>query len=117
MSSNYFCLISSILSSRFQRVKESVLLRTLGASKKQIERILLSEFLFIGILATATGLILSVLATWSLIEFVFQSSFTFDFTLILSGFVGTAFLTVGIGWLNSRGLSDEPPLQVLRNEE
>ena len=116
MLTGIIVLISSILSSRFQRVKESVLLRTLGASKKQIEHILLSEFLFIGILATATGLILSVLATWSLTEFVFQTSFSFDFVLILGGFIGTAFFIVGIGWLNSRGLSEEPPLRILRNE-
>jgi putative ABC transport system permease protein len=117
MLTGVIVLISSILSSRFQRVKESVLLRTLGASKKQIEQILLSEFFFIGFLATATGLVLAVVATWSLTVFVFESTFEPNFVLIFGGFIVTALLTITIGWFNSRGLSDEPPLQVLRNEE
>lgn len=112
----FIVLISSILSSRFQRVRESVLLRTLGASKKQIEQILVSEFFFIGVLATATGLFLSVFATWILTEFAFKSTFKPDFVLIIAGFVIISGLTITIGWLNSRGLVDAPPLEVLRSD-
>ena len=109
-------LISSIIASRFQRIKESVLLRTLGATKKQIEKILVSEFFFIGILATATGMLLSVIATWLLAIYVFKNPFTPDYVLIFSGFAIISFITIAIGWLNSRGSLDLPPLEVLRTE-
>lgn len=112
----FIVLISSILASRYQRIRESVLLRTLGASKKQIEKILISEFFFIGVLATATGLFLSFFATWILTEFAFKSTFKPDFVLLIGGFVFISGLTIAIGWLNSRGLVDAPPLEVLRSE-
>lgn len=110
-------LISSLFSTRFQRIRESVLLRTLGALKNQIQKILIYEFLFVGFLATATGLVLSMAATWSLAHFVFNSTYTPNFVYILSGFFVICGFILFIGFMNSRGLLDTPPLEVLRNEE
>lgn len=109
-------LVSSLITSKFQRIRESVLLRTIGASRKQIEQILLAEFLFIGLMAAATGVILSVGATNLLTQFVFKTAYTFDGLIIGLTFGAISLLTVGIGWLNTRGLLDSPPLETLRQE-
>ncbi|TNE70880.1 FtsX-like permease family protein [bacterium] len=109
-------LISSLITSRFQRIKESVLLRTIGASRKQIEQIQLSEFIFIGLLAAATGIVLAVGATWLLTQFIFKSGYSFDYITVITSFVGICVITISVGWLNTRGMLDTPPLETLRSE-
>ncbi|NGP88162.1 ABC transporter permease [Fodinibius halophilus] len=109
-------LASSVATSRFQRIKESVLLRTIGASKKQILQILSVEYLFLGILSALTGLILSLGATGLLGYFYFDITFTPNLWVI---FVGTAVLTgltILIGMFNSRSIYKKTPLEVLRKE-
>ncbi len=69
-------LITAVLNSRFQRMRESILLRTLGASSGQLMRIQFIEFLLLGILASLTGIILAVAAQWALTKFVFKIEFT-----------------------------------------
>jgi len=109
-------LASSVATSRFQRIKESVLLRTLGASKKQIIKILSVEYLFLGILSALTGLILSVGATWLLGYFYFDITFTPNLWVIIIGTVMVTALTIFIGMFNSRSVYKKTPLEVLRVE-
>ncbi len=109
-------LASSVATSRFQRIKESVLLRTLGASKKQIIKILSVEYLFLGILSALTGLILSVGATWLLGYFYFDITFTPNIWVIVIGTLVVTGLTILIGMFNSRSVYKKTPLEVLRSE-
>ena len=67
-------LAGALLTGRYQRIQESVLLRTLGASRQQIFRILLVEYLVLGLLAALTGTILAIGASWALAYFVFKSA-------------------------------------------
>ena len=109
-------LASSVATSRFQRIKESVLLRTIGASKKQIIQILSVEYLFLGILSALTGLILSVGATWLLGFFYFDITFTPNLWVIILGTLIVTGLTILIGMFNSRSVYKKTPLEVLRIE-
>jgi putative ABC transport system permease protein len=109
-------LASSVATSRFQRIKESVLLRTLGASKNQIIKILSIEYLFLGILSALTGLILSVGATWLLGYFYFDITFTPNVWVIVIGTIVVTGLTILIGMFNSRTVYKKTPLEVLRAE-
>ncbi|MFH5832024.1 ABC transporter permease [Halalkalibaculum sp. DA384] len=109
-------LASSVAISRLQRIKESVLLRTLGASKKQIIQILSIEYFFLGVLGAFTGLILSVLSTWLLGYFYFDLTFIPNIWVIIIGTLAIAGLTILIGMLNSRSVYQRPPLEVLRLE-
>ncbi|WP_411273874.1 ABC transporter permease [Daejeonella sp.] len=109
-------LIASVLISKYQRIRESVLLRTLGASRKQILVITALEYFFLGALAAGAGIILSLLASWGLAKFSFETSFTPQMLPILLLFILISSLTVLIGLFNSRGILDKPPLEVLRSE-
>ncbi len=71
---------SSVVISKFQRMQESVLLRTLGASRRQIFRITLIEYLLLGVLAAFSGIILSLAGSWVLAVFVFEMTFVPVFT-------------------------------------
>jgi len=109
-------LIGAVVVSRMQRTGESVLLKTLGASRRQVVQIMVIEYLFLGVLATLTGLVLSLAGTWALARFVFEAPFTVDYAALVGALVVVTSVTVAIGMLNSRGTYDRPALAVLRAE-
>lgn len=109
-------LASSISISRKQRTRESVLLRTLGAVKQQVSSIQTIEYVLLGLLATLTGLILALAASWSLAYFYFDLAFVPDLTaLALLSFIIILAATL-IGWTGSRHIFKKSPLDVLRAE-
>jgi putative ABC transport system permease protein len=107
---------STIWSGRYQRLKESVLLRTLGASRWQIWKILCAEYLFLGLLASATGIVLALLASWALAVFTFKLAYTPSILPVILAAVIVSTLTVAVGLLTSYGLGSTPPLAILREE-
>ncbi|UCF38480.1 MAG: ABC transporter permease [Acidobacteriota bacterium] len=113
----FVVLTGAIVSGRYQRMKECILLRTLGASRPQIRRILLIEYLFLGIFASITGIVLSLVASWAIVYFVFDAVFIPEFMAVVVVLGAVVFLTIAIGMSNSRGLLEHPPLEVLRAED
>ncbi|MFT5386517.1 MAG: putative ABC transport system permease protein [Saprospiraceae bacterium] len=109
-------LISSVVISKYQRIKESVLLRTIGASRRQIFSINAFEYFMIGTLATFTGIILSAVGTWLLARFSFGIAFAPSILPPFLLFFSITSLTVLIGLFNSRDVLNRPPLEVLRTE-
>jgi putative ABC transport system permease protein len=110
-------LASSVLISRYQRTRESVLLRTLGASRSQILRITLLEYALLGSLAAFAGVLLASVAAWALATWVFETPFALSALWPLPVLVAlVAGLTALIGGLNSRSVLSQPPLAVLRAE-
>jgi putative ABC transport system permease protein len=110
-------LISSVLISKYQIIRESVLLRTLGASRRQIFYITALEYFFLGALAAFTGILLSLLFSWGLTVFVFKTTFVPQFLPFLVVFISICLLTVLIGLMNTREVVNRSPLEVLREEE
>jgi putative ABC transport system permease protein len=109
-------LISSVLISKYQRLQESVLLRTIGASRRQIFSITALEYFFLGGLAAATGILVALAGSWALAKFTFKVDFTPQFVPILLVFLIVSGLTVLIGLANSRGILSRSPLEVLRQD-
>ena len=109
-------LIASVLISKYQRIQESVLLRTLGASRKQIFYITALEYFFLGALAAATGMFMSLGISFLVAKFMFETEFVLKWVPLLIVFVSVCFLTVFIGLINSRAVVTRPPLEILREE-
>ena len=109
-------LAGAVVVSRYQRAEESVLLKTLGASRRTVLQIMTVEYLFLGVFAAATGIVLAIAAAWGLSYFVFDGPFVLAPWALGVAFVTVTALTIGIGLFNSRGLYDRPPLDVLRAE-
>jgi putative ABC transport system permease protein len=109
-------LTGSVIVSKFQRMRENVLLRTIGASRKQVTGILLAEYTFLASFASLAGLLLAVAAGWALTLFVFESAFSMPWLQFGIGWVLLTALTLIIALINSRGTLNRPPLEVLRNE-
>ena len=109
-------LVTAVLNSRFQRLREVVLLRTLGASSAQVLKIQVVEFLLIGLLASLTGIALAVAAQWSLTTFMFKIGFAVPWVHLGLAIAVNSALAVSVGLLASRGVLNKPPLEVLRAE-
>ncbi|MBT8219889.1 MAG: FtsX-like permease family protein [Bacteroidia bacterium] len=109
-------LISSLFLSKYQRIKESVLLRTLGASRSQIMKINATEYIILGALSAATGIILSIAGSYLLATYQMELDFKMNWWPIIIVFILVTGLTVLIGLLNSREVVNKSPLEVLRKE-
>jgi putative ABC transport system permease protein len=107
-------LASAVAAARRQRVREGVLLKTLGATRRQIGRIMLAEYALLGLLASATGMALSFGGAWWLMHHLFEGEFVpaWGPAIAIAGIL-TA-LTVGIGMLAGRDVFRETPMAALR---
>jgi putative ABC transport system permease protein len=109
-------LVSAVLMGRHQRVREAVLLRTLGAQRVQLRQIMLAEYTVLGLLAALTGGVLAVAANALLARFLFKVSPVPPLPLLAGAVAAVVALTVVTGWLANRGVSGQPPLEILRQE-
>lgn len=109
-------LAGAVINSKFLRMKENVLLRTIGARSHHITKITLIEYAYLGLFSALTGLILSLIGGWLLTTFFFEITFAFDWFELLIITAGVVVLTMTIGWWNTRDVINTPPLQILRKE-
>lgn len=111
-----FVLIGALLIGRLQRIAESGLLKTLGASRRQLLMIALSEYSVLGFLSASTGLVLSLAAGWILSFTVFELPLAVSGQSILMIFATVISLTVITGFLSHRSVYNQSALAVLRSE-
>ncbi len=111
-----FVLGSAILSRRSQRLKESILLKTLGAPRRQIVTAVAAEYLFLAAIACLTGVTLSVVATWATARYFFAIPFSFSFAPNALLAVLTVGTTVTLGILGCWGIFSRSALEALRAE-
>jgi putative ABC transport system permease protein len=107
-------LISSLIISKYQRMRESILLRTLGASSAIVRQINTLEYFFLGSLASGSGILLSYLATFLLGQFVFELDFSLAWKEGLLIYAAITGLTIVLGWLNGRKIINQAPMDILR---
>ena len=109
-------LAGAVMNSKFVRIKENILLRTIGARTKQITQITLIEYTYLGLFSALTGILLSMISGWFLTKYFFEVNFSFNGLDLAYLGIAVMALTVFIGWFNSREVINTPPLQVLRKE-
>ncbi|HEV8445348.1 MAG TPA: FtsX-like permease family protein [Gemmatimonadaceae bacterium] len=107
-------LFSAVAATRRDRLREGVLLKTLGATRRQIARIMLAEYALLGTLGALTGVLLSTLAAWGLLHVIFRMPFMPAFgpaSIVAAAMIG---LAVSIGLLTGRDVFAETPMAALR---
>ncbi|HXK10748.1 MAG TPA: FtsX-like permease family protein [Vicinamibacteria bacterium] len=109
-------LAGAVAASRYQRVREGALLRTLGARRSQLLLILLSEYAVLGTLAAGAAILLSTAAGWALVRFVFDQPFAVPGPGLFGLLVSVLALTLAVGLAGSTEVWRRPPLEVLRAE-
>jgi putative ABC transport system permease protein len=109
-------LAGAILSSRGQRIKESILLRTLGAPQSQILTSVVAEYVFAGAVAAAAGTVLALAASWALSVYFFDSVAQVAGAPLIVIPLAVMLVTVAAGALGCWGLFRRSALDALRGE-
>ncbi|MGH7592840.1 MAG: ABC transporter permease, partial [Gemmatimonadales bacterium] len=109
-------LIGAIATSRWQRIREGTLLRTLGATRGQVLVILCVEYAALGLAASIVASALAGGAGWALATWVFDTPFVLPLASMAGLAAGLIVLTTIVGLWNSLDVLSRPPLEVLRAE-
>jgi putative ABC transport system permease protein len=112
----FLVLLGAISTSRLQRIRESVLLKTLGATRNQIAAVLFAEYLLLGLLAGIAGTVLAVAGGWALSARVFDIPFAVAPVPLLSTGAAVALLAVAVGLGASREVFRRTPMEAIREE-
>jgi putative ABC transport system permease protein len=108
-------LASSIAGTRYRRIREVVVLKTLGATRRRIATVFSIEFAVLGLVAGVVGIgFANIIARVLLTRMTVTYHFLWGWTV--AGLAGTAALTVVTGWMASHRILGRKPLEVLREE-
>jgi putative ABC transport system permease protein len=109
-------LVGAVTTARLQRLREGVLLKTLGATRRQVLRILVVEYLALGLLSVLVAIVLSSSAGWALAKWVFEASYDLPIIPLAGLTVLVVGLTLTVGLWSSAEVLKRPPLEILRTD-
>ncbi|HKI98619.1 MAG TPA: FtsX-like permease family protein [bacterium] len=109
-------LLAAIATTKYQRIREAVLLKTLGATRGAVARVLAVEYLVLGGLAGAVGAVAAGAFSWGLVTYVFEGRWDLSLPPYLAAWAVTALLIAGTGLVSSLDVLMKKPLEVLREE-
>jgi putative ABC transport system permease protein len=107
-------LLAAVQASRDERRFESAMLRTLGAGRGTVLQSVLAEFTTLGALAGLLAALGASLAGAFVASRVLQVAYAFDPTVFAVGMAGGGVLVAASGWLATRSVVKQPPLNTLR---
>jgi putative ABC transport system permease protein len=116
VATGFIVMIGAVMTSRLQRIRESVLLRTLGATRRQIGLILLAEYAALGLLASVVGAGLAAGAGWALARWTFEIDYALPIRPLLVICASMTLLAMAVGLWASREVFRHTPLEALREE-
>ncbi len=109
-------LASSVAGTRFRRIREVVILKTLGATRNRVAEIFSIEFLILGVVAGVMGALLATGFSNILLHKLLNAPLRFDLWPNVFCVLVTAFVANLAGWLASFRILGQKPLEVLRHE-
>jgi len=110
-------LASSVAGTRYRRMREVAILKTVGATQGTLVRMFCAEFAVIGSAAGLVGGALGVLASAILVGQLLDTTYNFTWMPVVMAALITAALTIVTGWLASYGVLNQKPLEILRRIE
>jgi putative ABC transport system permease protein len=116
VATGFIVLLGAVSSGRLQRIRESVLLKTLGATRRQIGAILFTEYALLGLLAVVVGCGLSIGAGYGLARWLFNVDFVVDLLPLFGLAAAIALLSAVIGLSASRDVFRSTPMEAIREE-
>lgn len=107
-------LLAAVQSSQRERVRETALLRALGASHAQVRTGTIAEFAILGAIAGALAALFASLIAWGVAREVFELPYAPSPAIWAIGIVGGAAGIALAGWLATRRVLETPPTVALR---
>ena len=109
-------MAGALTATRYQRLYESVVLRTLGATRGVVARAFAVEYACLGAAAGVGGTALACLLAWIVLRFVLDTPWHVEPWALLAGVVASVVLAIAVGFLATWRLLGQKPLPVLRRE-
>lgn len=107
---------SAVWTARFGRIKDSVLLRTIGAQRAMIVRMTAGEFLIMTVAASIAGSLLAHAASAFILNLIFDTASVNGWDWTTGTVLATIGIVVSVGLGLNRGILTHPPLDVIRSE-
>jgi putative ABC transport system permease protein len=114
--SGILILIGSVALTKSQRIYENAVLKTLGASRATLARILFAEYGILGLLAGVIGAVFSAALSFAVSRYILDIDWQFSYELIIAGILITAFLVMLVGVAASFDVLFRKPLVTLRSQ-
>ena len=110
-------LASSIAGTRYRRVREVAILKSVGARRSRIIGVFSVEFLVLGVVAGVIGSVLAVVFTALIVDQVMDGSYAIQWLPLILAVILTALMAIITGWLASYRILGKKPLEVLRQAD
>ncbi|GJL79657.1 MAG: glycosyl transferase family 1 [Nitrospinaceae bacterium] len=115
--SGLIILSGSIASTKFRRLKESAILKILGARRKMVASILGVEYAILGLISGVMGAGLSCLLAWGVMKYMVKSEWHLYPSILLWTLFLSVLLTTGTGILSSLDVLKNKPFKTLRQAD
>jgi len=112
--SGVLILVGSIAMTKFQRVYEAAVLKTLGARRRVLLVMMLAEYGLLGLVAGLVGALAANAVAYSIARYVFEIEWSFAPAVNLAGVAATVMLVGAVGVLSSLDVLTRKPLAILR---
>ena len=109
-------MVAALTATRTQRLYESVILRTLGATRGVVARAFAVEYACLGAAAGVGGTALASVLAWIVLHYLLDTPWRLAPLTLLAGVALTIVLSVLVGFLATWRLLGQKPLPVLRRE-
>ncbi|MBY0495193.1 MAG: ABC transporter permease [Cyanobacteria bacterium] len=114
--SGLMILIGAVAMTKFRRVYEAAIFKTLGATRRLIATVLVLEYGLLGILAGGIGAGGAIGLTWAISKYALEIPFTPLIGVSTAGVAITTLLVAAIGVISSWEVLQRKPLATLRAE-
>jgi putative ABC transport system permease protein len=112
--SGLFILSGAIASTKFRRMKESAILKTLGAKRSVVASILGYEYAMLGVIAATIGVLLSTGLSWAVMEYIVKSDWHLRVVPLGWALLTAILLTTVTGIVSSLDVLRNKPVHTLR---
>ena len=110
----FIVLIGAVRTSKYKRLKENAMLRTIGATSKQIFNMTTVEYILLGIIGTLSGTFLSVIGAYLLSTYSFRTPFVVSWLPVVLVPLTVTFAVAIIGIVNNIQIIKTSPKEILR---
>ncbi|HKP73462.1 MAG TPA: FtsX-like permease family protein, partial [Pyrinomonadaceae bacterium] len=112
--SGVLILVGSIAMTKWQRIYEAAVLKTLGAKRRMLLTIMLAEYGLLGATAGLVGSVAAIALSYALSRFVFEIAWSLTPAIYFAGLASTVALVAVVGSVSSFDVVARKPLAVLR---
>ena len=117
IAAGLFILSGSIASTKYRRLRESAVLKILGAKRKTVASILGFEYATLGVIAGLVGILLAQGLSWAVMKYMIKSAWHLQPGILIWAFCFGVLITVATGILSSLDVINNKPLKTIREIE